>query len=147
MNCQKTDFVFPMYADLYYPIISQGLYGEIERRWVFDRTVMCNALSTTEITEQLNPDQFILKRELLEARTKEDIRISSNDNADASTNILITNIRFPNGEVIYKETAGARAGQGTLFEIAKLEPFIGPFNSIEYYQMVWRRTESQAVID
>jgi hypothetical protein len=60
---------------------------------------------------------------------------------------LLTYIRTSNGEIIYKETAGVRSGRGTIFEIATLEPFLGPFNQIEYYKMVWRKTENQSVGD
>jgi len=49
--------------------------------------------------------------------------------------------------LIYKETAGPRAGKGTIYEIGTLEPFIGPFGDIEYYRMLWRRSENQDVND
>jgi hypothetical protein len=49
--------------------------------------------------------------------------------------------------VFYKETAGPRTGRGTIYEIGTFEPFIGPFGEIEYYKMLWRRTENQTVGD
>ena len=83
----------------------------------------------------------------LNARSKDDIRISSNDKKYAITDILITNIKDKHGNLIYKETSGIRSGKGTIFEIATIQPFVGPFGDLESYTMVWRRTESQASVD
>lgn len=150
MGCcdNATDFVYPMLADVYYPIITQGPFGEIKKEWVFDRTISCNATPIGGAgSEQIKPDMFLQYEDKLIVRSKADLRITSKLSQEATTNILITNIRFSTGQLIYKETAGPRANRGTIYEIGTLEPFTGPFNSIEYYKMLWRRTESQAVGD
>lgn len=148
MLCEEPDFIFPLYADVYYPIISQGGYGEVKKNWVFDRTIVCNASTVGGAGEEdIKPAEFLKYENKLVARSKTDLRISANENKQAVTNILITNIRTSGGEVIYKETAGVRSGRGTIYEIATLEPFLGPFNQIEYYKMVWRKTENQSVGD
>jgi hypothetical protein len=137
-----------MLADVYYPIITQGPFGEIKKEWVFDRTISCNATSVGGAgSEQIKPDMFLQYEDKLVVRSRGDLRIKSNLSQEATTNILITNIRLSHGQLIYKETAGPRAGKGTIYEVGTLEPFTGPFNSIEYYKMLWRRTESQAVGD
>jgi|LakMenE18May11ns_1017448.scaffolds.fasta_scaffold9959686_30 hypothetical protein len=150
MGCcdNTTDFVYPMLADVYYPIITQGPFGEIKKEWVFDRTISCNATPIGGAgTEQIKPDMFLQYEDKLIVRSRADLRITSKLSQEATTNIIITNIRFSTGQLIYKETAGPRANRGTIYEIGTLEPFTGPFNSIEYYKMLWRRTESQAVGD
>jgi hypothetical protein len=148
MLCEEPDFIFPLYADVYYPIVTQGGYGEVKKNWVFDRTIICNATPVGGAgQEDIKPAEFLKYENKLVARSKTDLRVSSNENNQAVTNILITNIRTSNGEIIYKETAGVRSGRGTIFEIATLEPFLGPFNQIEYYKMVWRKTENQSVGD
>lgn len=148
MNCETPDFMFPLYADIYYPIITQGGYGEVKKNWVFDRTITCNAASVGGAGEEdIKPAEFLKYENKLVARSKIDLRVSSNENNQAVTNILITNIRTPNGEIIYKETSGSRSNRGTIYEVATIEPFVGPFNNIEYYKMVWRRTENQSVGD
>jgi hypothetical protein len=150
MGCcdNTTDFVYPMLADVYYPIITQGPFGEIKKEWVFDRTISCNATPIGGAgSEQIKPDMFLQYEDKLIVRSRADLRITSKLSQEATTNILITNIRFSTGQLIYKETAGPRANRGTIYEIGTLEPFTGPFNSIEYYKMLWRRTESQAVGD
>jgi hypothetical protein len=148
MLCEEPDFIFPLYADIYYPIISQGGYGEVKKTWVFDRTIICNATPVGGAgKEDIKPAEFLQYENKLIARSKTDLRITSEENKQAVTNILVTNIRTSNGELIYKETAGVRSGRGTIYEIATLEPFLGPFNTIEYYKMLWRRTENQSVGD
>jgi hypothetical protein len=150
MDCcsDTTDFIYPMLADIYYPIIAQGTYGEVNKEWVFDRTIACNATSVGGAgKEDIKPDMFLQYENKLIARSKTDLRVTSRKSKEAVTNILITNVRFANGDAIYKETAGPRTGKGTIYEIGTLEPFVGPFNNVEYYKMLWRRTENQAVGD
>jgi hypothetical protein len=146
--CEQTDFMYPMKADIYYPIITQGEYGQPKKDWVFDKTVACNVEPAgSSGTENVKPDPFLQLQNKLVARTKSDPRISSQQEKNAVTNILITNIRHSSDELIYKETAGVRAGRGTIYEIATVEPFVGPFRTTEYYKMVWRRAENQTVGD
>lgn len=148
VQCDTPDFLYPMLADIYYPIIQQGVYGEVKKDWVLDRTIACNATSVGGAgKEEIKPDLFLQYENKLIARTKTDLRITSMEAQQAVTNILITNIRLANGELVYKETAGPRAGKGTIYEIGTIEPYVGPFNNVEYYKMLWRRTENQAVGD
>ena len=147
-SCETTDFLYPMKADIYYPIISQNQYGQANKNWVFDRTVVCNATPVGGAgTEEIKPEIFIQYKDKLVSRTKTDLRISSTNEPYAETNILITNIRSSNDLLIYKETAGPRNGKGTIYEVGTLEPFVGPFGDIEYYKMMWRRSDNQDVND
>ena len=147
-ECEATDFIYPMKADIYYPIITQNSYGQANKEWVFDRTIICNATTIGGAGDvELKPDVFLQYDGKLIARSKSDIRTSSNNAENAITNILVTNIRSANDIVFYKETAGPRTGRGTIYEIGTLEPFIGPFGEIEYFKMLWRRTENQTVGD
>lgn len=147
-NCDTPDFIFPMKADIYFPIITQGDYGQPKKNWVFDRTITCNATSVGGAGEEVvKPESFLQYKDKLIARTKNDPRISTNESSNAVTNILITNIRTADDMVIYKETAGVRAGRGTIYEVATVEPYIGPFGNTEFYKMLWRRAENQTVGD
>jgi hypothetical protein len=148
MNSCDVDFIFPMKADIYYPIITQNQYGQPNKNWVFDRTVSINATPAGGAgTEDIKPAEFLQYENKLISRSKSDIRISSNNENNAITNILITNIRSIDNVLIYKETAGPRNNKGTIYEVATVEPFIGPFGSIEYFKILLRRTENQAVGD
>lgn len=147
-SCQQTDFMYPMRADIYYPIISQTQYGQATKNWVYDRTIICNATSVGGAgQEDIKPETFLQFENKLIARTKADPRVSSNNSENAITNILVTNVRDANDNMIYRETAGPRSGKGTIYEMATVEPFIGPFGSVEYFKMLWRRTENQTVSD
>jgi len=149
MEClPETDFLYPMKADIYYPVITQTQYGQATRQWFFDRTITLNATSVGGAgTEQIKPEAFLQYENKLIARTKIDPRTSSNNVDNAISNILITNIRNVSDEVIYRETAGARSGRGTIYEVATVEPFTGPFGATEYFKFLLRRTENQTVED
>jgi hypothetical protein len=137
-----------MLADVYYPLITQNSYNQIKKEWVLDRTIAVNAQPLTrKAIQDMQPSVFLQFEGKLIGRTKQDPRVSTHQENNAITNILITNIRFPNGEMIYKETAGPRSGRGTIYEIATIEPFVGALQSIEYYQMLWRKAENQSVGD
>jgi hypothetical protein len=147
-SCEVTDFMYPMKADVYFPILTQGEYGQPKKDWVYDRTIICNATPVGGLgTEDIKPEAFLQYENKLIARTQNDPRLSSNSANNATTNILVTNVRDASDNIIYKETAGPRSGRGTIYEIATVEPFTGPFGSIEYYKMLWRRTENQTVGD
>jgi hypothetical protein len=144
--CETTDFMYPMLADVYYSVISQSEYGKATKDWIFDRTITCNAQSITKrVQEEISPNVFLQADGKLIARTKLDIRTSSNNENYSTTNILITNVRLPGDNIVYIETAGVRKGKATVFEVATLEPFVGGLQSIEYYFMMWRRSENQTV--
>jgi hypothetical protein len=77
-------------------------------------------------------------------RTKRDIRFSQENNADAITNVVITNIRTRTDVPLYIETSGVRAGKSTIYEIESQSPIIGPFGDPDYYALAIRRSENQA---
>jgi len=146
--CDTTDFMYPMLADVYYAIITQNEYGKAVKDWVFDRTIACNAQPITKrAQEEITPAVFLQSDGKLIARSRIDIRTSTKNENNNITNILITNVRLPGDNIVYRETGGVRNGRGTIFEIATLEPFVGGLQSIEYYFMMWRRSENQTVGD
>ena len=144
--CDTTDFMYPMLADVYYPIIKQSEYGKAVKEWIFDKTVACNVESIYRNTkEEMAPAVFLQYEGKLIGRSKSDIRISSKNENNSITNILLTNIRLPGDVLVYRETAGPRSGRGTIYEVASCEPFIGGLQSIEYYSISLRRSENQTV--
>ena len=146
MICEATDFMFPMQADIFYPIVEQGAYGNVKKTWIADRTVACNFSHAGSATkEEVTPNVNITQESLLIGRTKTDLRISSLDAQNSVTNVVISNIKDRNCNPVYVETSGPRIGKGTIFEIASIQPFLGPFGNVEYYNVVIRRSENQAV--
>ena len=134
-----------MLADIYHPIVSQGAYGNVQKTWIHDRTIACNFNSAgTAWKEDIKPNANITQDSVMLGRVKTDIRFSNEDVQNSITNIIVTNIKDRNLNEVFIETAGPRAGKSTLFEVATVEPFMGPFGSVEYYKVVVRRSENQA---
>lgn len=146
MICEGTDFIFPMQADIYYPLVEQGTYGNVKKNWIIDRTIACYlAPAGAALKEEVVPNVNITQDKVLLGRSKTDLRISSLDASNSITNVIITNIKDKNCNPIYIETSGSRSGKSTIFEIASQDPITGPFGNVEYYKLVLRRSENQAV--
>lgn len=145
MQCEPTDFVYPMLADIYYPIVDQGAYGNLKKQWILDRSVACNfAPAGQAASEEIKPNVNISKENIILGRTKTDLRLASNNTRNSITNVIVTNIRTKYEPSIYMETSGPRDGKSTIYEIASSEPIVGPFGNVEYYKVVLRRSENQA---
>ena len=145
-SCESTDFVYPLLADIYYPILEQSAYGNVTKEWILDKTIAANFSATGNAgKEEIKPNVNITKDSVLIGRVRTDIRISSAGSKNSATNIVLTNIKDKYGNSIYNELSGPRVGKATIFEIATIEPFVGPFGSVEYYGLVIRRSENQAV--
>lgn len=144
-TCESTDFVYPLLADIFYPIVEQAIYGNVKKQWMLDKTIASNFNAAGSAgKEDITPNINITQQLTLIGRAKTDIRVSSLDSRNSMTNIIITNIRDKFGNSIYNETSGPRSGKSTIFEIATVEPFVGPFGSTEYFTLVIRRSENQA---
>ncbi len=142
--CEKTDFVFPMTAEVFYPTVEQGGYGNVKKNWIHNKTIACYFASAAGASkEEVIPNVNITKELILVGRVKSDIRINSQEDGQAITNIVVSNIKDNLGNRIYTETSGVRDGKATIFEIASQEPIVGPFGSVEYYKVVLRRSENQ----
>jgi hypothetical protein len=134
-----------MLADIYYPIVDQGPYGNVQKTWIHDKTIACSFSSAgAAFKEDVKPNANITQDTIMLGRTRTDIRFSTNQDQNSITNVIVTNIKDKTLNEIYVETAGPRAGKSTLFEVATVEPFTGPFGSVEYYRIVLRRSENQA---
>ncbi len=144
--CETPDFTFPMCMDVFYPIVDQGIYGNVKKQWIHDRTAICSvAPAGSAFKEDVTPNINIKQEMIIMGRLKTDIRVSSKDSNNSVTNIIVSNIKDKSGNPIYSETSGPRSGKSTIFEVATIEPFVGPFGRIEYYKIVLRRSENQAV--
>jgi hypothetical protein len=147
MTC-LTDFMYPMIADIYYPIIERDMYGTGLKTWVFDKSVVGNFTpGGTALAEDIKAKVYAKNENMLIGRIKNDIRNSTGKDFAAITNILITNIRNSSETLIYQETSGERSGKGTLYEIATYDPIVNPFGDIDYYKIILRRTENQGATD
>ena len=56
--------------------------------------------------------------------------------------MLITNIQdVNNGTVFYVESDG----EPTIYEITAVEPYVNPWNEIEYFKILFNRSEMQVL--
>lgn len=146
MTCEGKDFMFPMQVDVFYPTVEQGAYGNVKKNWMHNKTIACHFTTAgSKIKEEIQPNVNITQDTLLIGRVKADIRISETDSNNAITNVILSNIQDRNCNPVYIETAGPRAGKSTIFEVASQEPLMGPFGKVEYYKLVLRRSQNQAV--
>lgn len=144
MDCGSRDPLYPLQADIFYPEVSQSAYGNAVKKWSRDTTVYCSlAPAGSKFKEGLTPNVDISMESLLIGRIKTDPRISIDDKLSAMTNVIVSNIKDRNCQEIYLETSGTRKGQSTIFEIATVNPHVGPFGKIEYYRVILRRSENQ----
>lgn len=136
--------MFPLLVDVYYPIVSQTAYGDINKRWVLDRTVACSFAKEGRKNKQQVPTgvELVLDSGLI-GRVRQDLRFSADGSAHPLTDVLLTNIRDAQGAELYVETSGPRAGKTTLYEIKSNNPVVGPFGSSEYFALVVKRSENQ----
>ena len=146
MNCGSKHPLYPMQADIFYPEVSQGAYGNVSKAWSKDRTLVCSlGPAGSRFKEELTPNVDISIESLLIGRFKEDIRFSKDSRGKAITNIVVSNVKDRNCQELYVETAGARTGESTIFEVATVTPHVGPFGKVEYYRVILRRSENQGV--
>ena len=146
MICETTDFTYPLLADIYYPIVETGAYGNLKKQWVLDKTVACFFnVGGSKFKEDIGTEANIIIDTALIGRIRNNPAISSTESLYSTTNIIVTNIRGNDGILIHSESSGPRSGNATLFEIATLVPIVGPFGKTEYYKVILRRSENQAV--
>jgi hypothetical protein len=137
--------MYPLLMDVYYPIVEQGGYGNVKKQWVLDKSVACAFVAGgVKAKKDVQPDAKIDIDNSIVGRIRGDITTSSRGTLNSLTNIIVTNIRDANGNVVYNEPSGPRAGMATIFEVATFNPVVGPFGTTEYFKLVLRRSENQA---
>lgn len=138
-----------MNMDIYYSTEDQDKFGKEVKNWCLDRTVLGYAEILGAVDKDgLKAGQFFEYLDKLIGRTKEDPRVSLEGLNYPITSILITNIQdAKTGEVFYKESSGDREGEATLYEIMAVEPYVNPWNQIEYYKILFNRSDRQVILD
>ena len=145
MICLDDNFLYPMTAEVYYSSVEQGQYGNIKKQWSKFKDIKCYFASgnVKNKEEQQVQNVAILFDTVLIGRVPSDIRFDDMNSGIPLTNLIITNILDGEGNPIYVETGGVRAGKSTLFEIATLSPYSGLFGKTEYYKIIIKRSDNQ----
>jgi hypothetical protein len=136
-----------MTAEVYYSAVEQGQYGNIKKQWSKFKDIKCYFASGNirNKEEQQVQNVAIVFDTVLTGRVPSDIRFNDINSGIALTNLIITNISDGEGNPIYVETGGVRAGKSSLFEIVTLSPYSGLFGKTEYYKIIIKRSDNQAV--
>ena len=133
---------YPMTADIYYATQTQNDFGEIIKTWTKDRTIKCSAIKqnpNSRTPNYVNPSTNLEYDIVINFRTNEDIQVSSTNSSYRVTDILITNIKDTNGNIVWKETQS----DPTVFELRAIEPMLDVSSVIMGYRIHCVRTESQ----
>lgn len=138
-----------MNMDIYYSTEDQDKFGKEVKSWCLDRTVLGYAEILGAVDKDgLKAGQFFEYMDKLIGRTKEDPRVSLEGLNYPITSILITNIRdAKTSQHFYTESSGEREGESTLYEIMAVEPYVNPWNQIEYYKILFNRSDRQVILD
>jgi len=142
---------FQMEADTYYATDTQDKYGALNKKWSFDSENPCSLYTMGDKSNTksftFEDKKFFKLETMLYGRFAKDPRKDSVGTYHPVSHILITNIKAEtcNTEVFFIETNGDYVGSPTVFEIKTIQPFIGPFNTIEYYKVQLERSDIQGV--
>lgn len=146
-NCSS--LFFQMNCDIYYATESQDQYGGIDKKWQYDESKPCSFYTLSDKSNENNftfdDSRFYKLETMLYGRLKTDPRKSSSGLYYPLSQILISNIRSSgcSDETFFIETDGDYVGEPTIFEIKSCQPFVGPFNNIEYYKIQLERSDIQ----
>ena len=141
------DHLFSMNMDIYYSTESQDKFGKEVKSWNLDRTVLGYAEILGAVDKDgLKASQFFEYEGKLIGRTKGDPRVSMEGVSYPITSMIITNIvDAKTGTEFYTESYGDKSGESTIFEIMAIEPYVNPWNEIEYYKILFNRSDRQEI--
>lgn len=148
-NTSCTSLFFPMQCDVYYAMETQDKYGKIVKKWNFDMVEACSfyTLGDQSNADNFNYDdkKFYRMETMLYGRVQTDIRQTSDGSFYPLSHILITNIRGSNCNDVpfFVETNGGYESKPTIFEIKMVQPYVGPFGTVEYYKIQLERSDTQ----
>lgn len=155
LNC--TSLFFQMDCDIYYAIEQEDKYGKVKKEWFFDMVEPCSFYTLGDQSNNNNftftgdnMDQFYKLETMLYGRFQSDPRKGSDGLYHPLSHILVTNIRGStcNTETFFVETTtGGYESTPTIFEIKTCQPFVGPFNTIEYWKIQLERSDTQELND
>lgn len=142
---------FPMHTDVYYSSETQDDYGKMVKTWTFDRVEHCSIFSISDKANDENftfsssaSKDFFMLETMLYGRTQTDLRKSSSGEYYPLSNILIKNIRgLESDDPFFIETVGGYVGTPTVYELKANQPYVGPFNTIEYFKIQLERSDIQ----
>lgn len=135
------DHLMSMSMDVYYSTESQDDLGIEQKTWSLDQTLLGYAeiLGAVE-KDGIKGGKFFEYEDKLIGRTKKDPRVSLEGLYYPITNIIITDIKDKRTNTsLYVE----EEGKSVIYEILSVEPYVNPWNEIEYYKIFFNRSDRQ----
>jgi hypothetical protein len=123
---------------VYFSTQTQDEWGAVRRAWRFDRTERGTVRQPKQM--MFSVGDINAWNEHLVGHSEEDLRIDSDGNLYAPTEVLVT---FVNPK--YIETAGPRQGLPTTFELRSSTPVEGPFGEVLHFDIQLSRSSDQDV--
>lgn len=139
--------IFSMNMDVYYSTENQDKFGKEVKKWCLDRTILGYAEILGAVDKDgLKAGQFFEYMDKLIGRSKEDPRVSTEGFNYPITSILITNIKdAKTGQLFYRESTDSGEQKPTVYELMAVEPYVNPWNQIEYYKILFNRSDRQVI--
>jgi hypothetical protein len=124
---------------VYYSTQTQDLvYGTIERSWTLDRVERGRVLQKN--SQMYSVAEQNTWNDTLTGQTEEDLRIDSQGNLHAPSEVLVTFLS-PH----YIDTAGPRKGLPTTYELRASSPVEGPFGEVLHFDIQLVRSIDQNI--
>jgi len=146
LTCDPGIF-YSMNIDVYYSTETQDSFGAEVKDWQLNQTLL-GYMETIGAAnkDSLHPGTFFEYEDKLIGRTMVDPRRSIEGIDYPITSILLTNIRdAKTGTIFYTESSGVRSGDPTVFDIMSVNPYVNPWNDIEYYKVYLTRSDQQEI--
>ena len=144
------DLLFPMTADVYYAETIQTDYGNVVKRWVRDRQIECSIISDmsrgTLQGEVKTKGNDIIYDSNLFCRTKEDIRLKSNNKWIPIVDIAVTNIKDPLGKPVFingQNQLTSAASINTKYEVKTIVPTFDYNHNFRYNRIFLSKSQVQ----
>jgi len=137
------DIFFSMNMDVYYSSEDQDDFGAQIKDWIMGQTLLGYAENLGAVDkDSLKNNVFFEYENKLIGRTKSDPRVSMEAIRYPITSMVITNIRdAKTSESFYLEADG----KSTIYEVLAVEPYVNPWNEIEYYKILFNRSDRQEI--
>lgn len=137
-----SDLFYPMTADIYYASETQGDLGNIVKSWNLDRTISCSAIKERaeyNAKYSVTAEKFVQFREKINFRSAENILESRTGELYRPTDVMIKNIRDPEGNLVWLESSY----RNTTFEIESIEPMFNDLHVLAGYRALLARSDAQ----
>ena len=141
-----SNFLYSMELDIAYCTTQQSNLGKMEKSWKYDQTLVgyVNVMGTVNLQNEVADREFVYKKRL-NGRTLVDPRKDSHGKYHSISDILILDVRDTGtGESLHLNDFGPDGeGLPIIFDVMSVDPFVNPWNEIEYYKILLNRSDNQ----